>query len=111
MGHPGALKMSKPTGGKHLIVDAFRITRVANKGTAAIQRQLWRESEARKQVARTAAKATLGAPKATSAVDLALRWQEGSLQLSIVGSGDVDLLASLKAQTSILAYTLQSPLQ
>jgi hypothetical protein len=110
VGHPGLIKVSNPAGleGQHLIVDAFRITRVADKCTADLQHQLWRESQKRKPQ-------TL--PKTSNAASVLVSkfsWQEGSLQLSLQANDandKNDLLASLNSQTATLEATLTAHLQ
>merc|ERR1712178_428314 len=103
VGHPGSLKMSNPEGsvGQHLVVDAFRITRVGDKCTGELQHKLWREYLTKKAAVQgqdketkkgstsapsTSAPAT-SAPStsapSTSALAVKYGWKEGSLQLSL----------------------------
>merc|ERR1719487_2762779 len=117
VGHSGVLKVSNPAGleGRHLIVDAFRISRVADECTADIQQQLWRESQARKpQTSEAAGTAANKESIAASSLISKFSWQEGSMQLTLraeSASGQDDLLASISSQTATLEATLKDHLE
>jgi len=120
VGHQGAIRMSNPGGaaGRHLTVDAFRITRVADTCTAALQQQLFAEWQQANAVA-TASVAEAPNAVATASVAEALAGHDslamtGSLQLSVrsnPGAGEIDLLAGLKAEAATLATTLKNYLR
>lgn len=115
VGHPGSLKMSNPEGsvGQHLAVDAFRITRVGDKCTGELQHKLWREYLVKKSAVQGQDKETKkeGSTLApTTAIAMKYGWKEGSLQLSLQGQVNEDLLANLKAQAATLETALKSHL-